>query len=1122
MPNMLLDFAASDELAGFRLKRLEIYNWGTFHNRVWAMNPDGANALLTGDIGSGKSTLVDAVTTLLVPPQRIAYNKAAGADSRERSLRSYVMGYYKTERSDSGHASKPVALRDHNSYSVILAVFGNAGYGQILTLAQVFWSKDLSGQPNRFYLVANQALTITEDFADFGSDINLLRKRLRVAPKINLYDSFPPYAADFRRRFGIENDQALDLFHQTVSMKSVGNLTAFVRTHMLEAADTRPRIKALLGHFDDLTRAHEAVVKAKKQIDLLTPLAADCRQHRELTALTDHWRYCREGLQVHFALQKAELVGRRLEKLSQEKTRLEQKISRLTNKRREQLAERDQIKSSIADNGGDRIARIKIEIQNYSREKGKRRERAERYQLLSRQAALKDILNDDDFHDNLTRINSLKDGLDLREAELQNEHTEKSVRAEELKRQHQGLRQEIESLKKRRSNIDSRQIRIRAELCAALGMDEGAAPFAGELIKVRDDDEAWEGAAERLLHNFGLSLLVPESHYKAVAAWVDDTHLRGRLVYFRVRTASPAPDINLHPQSLFHKLVIKPDSEFCGWLEHELARRFDYACTESMAQFHRERQAVTRAGQIKSGGRRYEKDDRHPLTDRGRYILGWTNEQKIAALSREAGNLAGQIQIITEKITRLQRRLHELSEQRTTLAQLGEFRHFEDLDWQSITKVISRLEQEQMELESASNILQTLSQQLTALEKNIVLNEAELDDYKRRHAGNEEKQKQAANLLGQSRVTIDSVPEAERRKLVDELRPLQNEAIGSQHLTVESCDNREREMREWLQKKIDSKDRRLKSLSERIIRAMQDFCREFPMETQEIDVNLLADSEYIKILEQLKADDLPRFAKRFKELLNENTIREIANFQSHLIKERQNIKERIEIINRSLADIEYNPGRYIVLEAQASPDQDITLFRQQLRACTEGALTGSEDEQYAENKFLQVKEIIDRFRGREGTSELDKNWRDKVTDVRRWFEFAASERWQEDDSEYEHYTDSSGKSGGQKEKLAYTVLAAGLAYQFGLEWGAVRSRSFRFVVIDEAFGRGSDESARYGLELFKKLNLQLLIVTPLQKIHIIEPFVNSVAFVHNEEGRESFLRNLTIEEYKAQREARSA
>ena len=145
-----------------------------------------------------------------------------------------------------------------------------------------------------------------------------------------------------------------------------------------------------------------------------------------------------------------------------------------------------------------------------------------------------------------------------------------------------------------------------------------------------------------------------------------------------------------------------------------------------------------------------------------------------------------------------------------------------------------------------------------------------------------------------------------------------------------------------------------------------------------------------------------------------------------------------------------------------------------------------------------------------------------MTDVRNWFVFAASERWREDNSEHEHYSDSGGKSGGQKEKLAYTILAASLAYQFGLEWGAIRSRSFRFVVIDEAFGRGSDESARYARELFARMNLQLLIVTPLQKIHIIEPHVAGVGFVHTEDGKQSMLRNLTIEEYRKERAARAS
>lgn len=224
METLSLDFTGDDTLTGYRLHRLEVFNWGTFDGRVWTLHLDGKNALLTGDIGSGKSTLVDAVTTLLVPAHRIAYNKAAGADAKERTLRSYVLGYYKSERSDTTGSAKPVALRDHNSYSVILGVFHNAGYDQTVTLAQVFWMKEPQGQPARFFVGAERALSIAQDFAHFGSDIGALRKRLRNSG-VEIFDSFPPYGAWFRRRFGIDNEQALELFHQTVSMKSVGNLT---------------------------------------------------------------------------------------------------------------------------------------------------------------------------------------------------------------------------------------------------------------------------------------------------------------------------------------------------------------------------------------------------------------------------------------------------------------------------------------------------------------------------------------------------------------------------------------------------------------------------------------------------------------------------------------------------------------------------------------------------------------------------------------------------------------------------------------------------------------------------------------------------------------------------------
>jgi uncharacterized protein YPO0396 len=278
-----VDDRNGERVPGTRLERVEVWNWGTFTGLVWGLDIGCRNALLTGDIGSGKSTLVDALTTLLLPPNKIAYNKAAGADTRERDLRSYVLGFYKSERNETTGATKPVALRGEKDYSVILGVFVNADYGTVVTLAQVFWFKDVQrGQPMRFYAVADGALSIAEHFANFGADVVDLRRRLR-AQGVELHDSFTDYGRAFRRRLGIESEQAMELFGQTVSMKAVDNLNDFVRHHMLEPFEVRTRLDALVSHFDDLAKAHGAVLRARAQLDLLGPLMAELDTHAELS-----------------------------------------------------------------------------------------------------------------------------------------------------------------------------------------------------------------------------------------------------------------------------------------------------------------------------------------------------------------------------------------------------------------------------------------------------------------------------------------------------------------------------------------------------------------------------------------------------------------------------------------------------------------------------------------------------------------------------------------------------------------------------------------------------------------------------------------------------------------------
>ena len=198
-----LDDTDPTRCPGTRLQRLEVYNWGTFDDRVWTLDVDGHNALLTGDIGSGKSTLVDAVTTLLVPPHRIAYNKAAGADTRERTCARTCSG------TTSPSATRPPA-RPGRSRCATRELLGAArGVRQHRLRHDRRRSPRCSGcrdaergQPERFFVVA-------DGDADDRRALRRLRHRHRpaasAAARRGHRASTTPSrttAGDFRRRFG--------------------------------------------------------------------------------------------------------------------------------------------------------------------------------------------------------------------------------------------------------------------------------------------------------------------------------------------------------------------------------------------------------------------------------------------------------------------------------------------------------------------------------------------------------------------------------------------------------------------------------------------------------------------------------------------------------------------------------------------------------------------------------------------------------------------------------------------------------------------------------------------------------------------------------------------------------
>ncbi len=236
-------------------------------------------------------------------------------------------------------------------------------------------------------------------------------------------------------------------------------------------------------------------------------------------------------------------------------------------------------------------------------------------------------------------------------------------------------------------------------------------------------------------------------------------------------------------------------------------------------------------------------------------------------------------------------------------------------------------------------------------------------------------------------------------------------------------------------------------------------------------------------------------------------IDSIVSFKASLELQEEEIIQSINNLNKSLREIDYTDSSYIELRYQKSRDSEITKFRSRLKTCLEYAV-----EQTNEERFKNIQKLlIIPFKE-------ETRWTDKVTDVRNWLDFSVSERDRLNDKDKSYYTDSSGLSGGQKAKLAFTILASAISYQFGLNQTNFSGKSFRFVTIDEAFGKVDKPNTQYIMELFKTLNLQLLVITPSDKIDVLEPYISSLHFVHNREEKNfSSVTPISISQFQQDR-----
>jgi uncharacterized protein YPO0396 len=116
----------------------------------------------------------------------------------------------------------------------------------------------------------------------------------------------------------------------------------------------------------------------------------------------------------------------------------------------------------------------------------------------------------------------------------------------------------------------------------------------------------------------------------------------------------------------------------------------------------------------------------------------------------------------------------------------------------------------------------------------------------------------------------------------------------------------------------------------------------------------------------------------------------------------------------------------------------------------------------------------------------------------------------EEEREVEVYASGAGKSGGQRQKLAATCLAAALRYQLG---GQDRGMpTFSTVALDEAFDKADAEFTTMAMNIFKTFGFQMIVATPLKSVMTLEPFIGGACFVHIRDRKTSAIVPIEYDE----------
>lgn len=1098
----------------WRMSRMQVYNWGTFcgYHDFPMMQEDAqgnpAVIMITGESGTGKSTLLDAKTAVLMP-YNVRFNAASNRTTKgrarsqtERNVYSYLMGQQDNEVDEDTGETRERFLRDRarSNWSAIVLTFDAAEGGGQFAAAR-FYYVTANSQRNEYrtlYVTADHDLDprLMERVAAEPFTAGMLRQ---VYADATVYDGVTSFLHATYQRLQIGSGEsgrnAMRLHEQIQAGYSVEDVDGLFKTLVLDEPTTYEHALKACDAFDEREETWTRMREAQEKAEALSPIrdlyANWENRHAEAVLLAGLGAGDDLGpLALWICRREAQVCAWSREEETAQAESLERQISEKMAKLEEDEAELKRVSRAVMERGGAEIDRLREDMAAAQNEKRRRHNLCD---------VARDKLAETDYELPLDEVAYERLSGELAEAIAQEEtvrealeerRTTQVIRTNELKTQLEELKDELEHYRGQRGLMPKRLTDIRDRMARLLELTPDDLPFAGELMDLCRDAEEWRVAANVGYHGLARTVLVDERRLRDFSVRINGIHLGFRLNFEGVDLSRHYDAADADNDMLSSKLVFRDDSPFVEWLREEVgSSRRDFVCVDDPNDLDGSEAQITREGQTRKGRRGAHGHSQDSL------VIGFENSGRVRSLSDSIDETVGLLARENEVYMAIQAQDRQIRVVHDAAMWVQEH-SFSEIYEREMEQKIEDLAERLRQLESSDD-LQKLIKERERLEETVNAHHRTIGALDSRRESHE---KRSASLLSR----IEMLDARER------LLEVAGTALGkAQETKLEklAAEHEQSYLGETWEMLAQNYDRVRGGMESQIRRELTDakhFETQYKNSLEQIfnryraqwlgedsDVGTSVESypDYLEMLEQLEADELTReVADVWLSNLFKQTAGSLVTLLNAYREDLRGTRGRIDQINDIMGGFKFGPeGGHLTINQRDTHLADIERLQSELRGWT-GYATAERERRFTSREHEELRSFMGRLR-----EDLAGNVH-PLLNTHRLVKMSVTVTWPPETGRGQSSFDTlSAKSGGETQELVAFILGAALLYCLGNNLAG--KPSFSPVFLDEAFIKADDRYTRRAIKALVGLGFQVIIAVPTNKVQEVVPVANQYVCV---------------------------